>query len=140
MLEYFADFPTQTLSIYTEQLAYDPTTGSMTRAWVKGDDLTAWVYTSRVAEEIVKGKVWDDVEFVAISEVAPTKESLIKYKDMWFTVVVDDVLEAGEVIVIGLVRADKPEVIDESLLPEIKQPYILGDYEGIFGDDNENED
>ena len=114
MLEYFTDFPTQTLSIYTEQLSYDPTTGSMTRAWVQGDNLTAWVYTSRVAEEIVRGKIWDNVEFVAISETAPAKESLIKYKDMWFTVVVDDVLEAGEVIVIGLVRADKPEVVNDN--------------------------
>ena len=71
MLEHFTDFPTQTLTTYTEQLSYDPTTGSMARAWVKGDDLTAWVYTSRVAEEIVKGKIWDDVEFVAIAETAP---------------------------------------------------------------------
>ena len=114
MLEYFADFPTQTLSTYTEQLTYDPTTGSMARAWVKGDDLTAWVYTSRVAEEIVKGKIWDNVEFVAIAKVAPAKEAMVTYKGMWFTVVVDDVLEAGEVMVIGLVRADKPEVVNDS--------------------------
>lgn len=114
MLEYFTDFPTQALEIYTEQLSYDPTTGSMTRAWVKGDDLTAWVYTSRVAEEIVKGKIWDNVEFVAISETTPAKESMVCYKDMWFTVVVDDVLEAGKVMVIGLVRADKPEVVNDN--------------------------
>ncbi len=108
-----ANFPRQSVEVYSESTAFDPVTGTFTTEYDLERSLDCWLWQKMAMKEYVSDKIYDQVDLFLVCEsgVDPVGTDYVKDGDIWYKLALpDDVLFAGEVVVVSLKRTEAPNV------------------------------
>jgi len=130
-LDGFADFPTITLTLYTQSSTFTQATGKLISRYELNTTKTAHGFQKAAIQSYIRDKVFDNVDMVFIMDTQPDKKTILMYNNIWYSVVFpDDIGFSSSVFLIGATRVEKPKL----LFYVVGQGgFIIGDSTGVVG-------
>ena len=123
------NFPTQTVFIYNYSSVLNPLTGEITKGYKLQESREVWILPQATLKKLYTDKITDELTNVMLTDQALDSTDVVNYGDTWYSCKIsDDILFDGQVVQIGLIKIDKPDVIDE----EAEDETVLGDSTGVL--------
>ena len=123
------NFPTQTAFIYNYSSVLNPLTGEITKGYKLQESREVWILPQATLKKLYTDKITDELTNVMLTDQAPDSTDIVNYGSTWYSCKIpDDILFSGQVVQIGLIKIEKPDVIDE----EAEDETVLGDSIGVL--------
>jgi len=105
------NFPTQTVSIYNYSSTFDGLTGVITKGYELQESREVWILPQATAKKMYTDKITDELTNVMLTDEALNSTDIVNYDNTWYSCKIsDDILFDGQVVQIGLIKIDKPNI------------------------------
>jgi len=130
-LDDFADFPTVSLMTYDRVSTFTQSTGKMVTSYELNETITAHGFQKAAIQSYVRDKIFDDVDMVFIMATLPSKDDLLVYDGIWYSIAYpDDIGFATSVYLIGATRVEEPKLL---FYVVGGGGFVVGDSTGVVG-------